>query len=101
MIWSANYRTVILESAAEKEFTDLVGKFPRFEDVWSGEEWKLSRSPEKGLQNSVDGLRIYLDIRNGDLLAGTPKISVIYTFDDNNVFVHAIAAWVIDSNEEI
>ena len=44
--------------------------------------------------------RYYLYKQDSDPYALTPVITVLYTFDDNSVFIHAIKASEADRNQQ-
>jgi hypothetical protein len=92
-VWQ-RLRTII-EDAAAQEAADLFSEqFDRFDKAWEGLKWLLSRKPEIGYPQTINGVPTgyRLHIQAADELARTPEIWVVYTHDDNEVVIHEINA---------
>lgn len=89
MLW-ATHRTVVLEKRTQ-EFVDEVHLLaPRFDDQWRGVEWLLARTPQVGTPRLTDKQEEYLICvfpRNN--LAGTNELWVLYSYDKDQVVIHA------------
>ena len=83
-------RTVVLDHEADCRLQSEIGSHRRLEEVYEGLERTLSRRPELGrkLGRKDDSPWVYS--QGPDLAAGTPAVSALYTFDSDQVFVHAI-----------
>ena len=83
-------RTVRLQPNATREYDLCARQHTRFEDIYRGLEWLLSNNPEaQGFGLSLNGFRLCL---HGSEWGDLPAIAVVYTFTDELVTIHGIAA---------
>lgn len=70
-----SYRvSLTIDLAAEKE--------PNVEDTMRGIEWVLARAPQRGKQIGTSAYYLY---RSEKLAMNRPSMTVLYTFDDEQV----------------
>lgn len=88
------YRTVIESKQASLSIESLGEKFDRFEAQWNGFVWLVSRNPEEiSRKKLVNNTEYRLAHRSGDMNVGLPDISVIYTYDSDQVEIIDVEAW--------
>lgn len=82
-------RTVVEEHAVSTEIDRATKHFERVEEAWEAAKWLLARKCDSlsSLSKSADDTMYTLYRIAGDSLAGTPDITVLYTFDDDEVCV--------------
>jgi hypothetical protein len=83
-------RSVRLEHRAEAALDDACASLPRAEEAWLSLEWLLARRPVRGLSRVVADTKFTLYAQDSDHVAGTPKIVVLYTYDDDQVQVYGL-----------
>lgn len=84
-------RTVILSQEAQRTHDDALTAFPRFDEAYQGLEWRIARSPAQGAKGRYSealGVYVCLVVQEGNWIAETPEIWVLYTFDDQEVLIH-------------
>lgn len=86
------YRTVVLDARAQEFVDSNSSPGSRFDDQWRGIEWLLCRKPDLGLprHKNVPTKFLLLVVASNEI-ANTREVWVLYSYDDNNVIVHAIA----------
>lgn len=90
-LWTT-YRTVVLEQRAQIFIDSHSKPDSRFEEQWEGVEWLLSRKPDCGLpRHAQEPNKYLLLVIAASALATTAELWVLYSYDDNNVTVHALA----------
>lgn len=89
MLWQRT-RSIVPDHSAQQKIDEASASIRRFDEVWRGLEWLLARSPEARAHKIVDGRQYWLMVRSGDSLAGTPTVAVVYSFTDDEVFVHGV-----------
>jgi hypothetical protein len=94
-------RSVRLEHRAEESLDAACQSMPRAEEAWQSLEWLLARRPVRGLNRVVDGTKFTLYGQASDHIAGTPKIAVMYTYDDNEVQVHALRFYPYEAPNDL
>jgi len=88
----------VIEDLDVSVYVDMFAdRYPRFNEAWEGLKWLLSRSPTvKGSVSQIGASGEYRSyVLAGDLLAETPEIWVVYTYNENEVRIlglNAIAA---------
>ena len=93
MHWSI-YRSIVLEPAAQEAADSFSGSLHRFDEAWQALEWFLARKPGAGHFKTIGTVTYYLYVQASDELAKTPDITVIYSFDEDQVVVYAVRAEV-------
>ena len=84
------YRSVILDKPAELFVTRSSKIAPRFDDQWSGVEVLLARIPEQGTpRNSNRPCQDLIFVYAAHKIAKTRELWVLYSYDQNQVIVHA------------
>lgn len=85
----------IVEELDVAEYVDMFSeKFPRFSEAWEGLKWVLARTPalQGTARTVVNGREYRAYVLAGDLLANTPEIWVVFTFNDDSVTIVAVNA---------
>ncbi|KAA3448861.1 hypothetical protein C7I87_19515 [Mesorhizobium sp. SARCC-RB16n] len=86
------YRTVVLDQRAQVFVDAHAVANGRFDEQWQGIEWLICRMPEKGLpRHAHEPTKFLLFVVAGNDLAETKEVWVLYSYDDNDVTVHAVA----------
>jgi len=93
-------RSIVLDNSARAASDGYDDEFPRFDDAWKALEWLLCRNPDQGVSRLVGTTKYYLYKQDSDPYALTPVITVLYTFNDNSVFIHAIKASEADRTRQ-
>ena len=77
-------------------------KFRRFLDAYEALEWLLARGCEnlESVPAIINGIKYHLHRRAADVVAGTPSIIIIYTYDDDTVTIIAIEAEQAGATDE-
>ena len=83
-------RTVILDGGAASSHHEAEHSFHRFDEAFEGLERMLARNPKIGRRMGVNEGSPWMYSQGGDDAAGTPVISVIYTFDIDEVTIRSI-----------
>ena len=87
----AVYRTIVLDEPVRKFVDHESSKANRFEDQWDGVVWHLARKPEKGLPRYPQNPDKYLlHIFAANPLGSTRELWVLYSYNQNEVQIHAI-----------
>ena len=87
-------RTVIESADAQAAVDGYGGQFDRFEDAFEALKWLLAHKCDglPSLRRGVGGIDYILYKQAGDIIAGTPNITVVYTFDDDEVTILHVRA---------
>lgn len=82
-------RTIIESDTTQKTIDKLITQHPRLEDVYEALKWRLSRRPESGtlVKNSYWVIKSSNDFEIDDI----PMLKILYSFDDKEVWIHAIS----------
>ena len=82
-------RTVVETAAAQSAVDGYAGQFNRFEDAFEALKWLLAHRCDDlpSLRRTVGGVEYVLYKQAGDIIANTPDITVVYTFDDDEVTI--------------
>ncbi len=92
MHWSLG-RDVREDPEVTEGINEAQKKWPRFDDAWAGLTWLLARqAPELGVWQMRGDTMYRLYKQAGNKLADTPDITVVYSFDDQMVYVHDMKA---------
>lgn len=77
-------------------------KFKRFPKAYDALEWLLARGCEnlESVPAIIKGTKYHLHRRAADVIAGTPSIIIIYTYDDDTVTIVAIEAEQAGATDE-
>jgi hypothetical protein len=80
-------RTIVEEVAVELAVDRFSKKFPRFSDAFEALKWLLARKVEtlQAAMRTENNVTYYLYRQAPDALAETPAVSVVYTYDQNQV----------------
>lgn len=87
-MWWNGYRTIVLDQLAQSFVDTHTTANASMEARWRGVEWLLARTPEVGTPRDKTAPKNFLIV----VFDVTPlflKLGVLYSYDDNNVFVHA------------
>ena len=81
----------IFESDGVAQTVDkAIEKQPRADDVFEAAKWFLARTPEKGIKIASGDTDFYI-IKSPDWSDfNVPSITLIYSFDDNDVTIHRL-----------
>ncbi len=91
MPWGLTLRTVVLDEKALEFHEQAMDRNCRFDDQWAAVEWLLSKAPENGQFRDEDyPHRNLIYVVPADELAGTKELWVLYSYDSQQVTVHAI-----------
>jgi hypothetical protein len=90
-VWT-HLREIVEENEAQHSAEVYSGEFPRFDEAWDALKWLLSRNPSIGAHKTVNGVEYFLYVSESDLFAKTPTISIVYTYNEDQVIVHDIRA---------
>jgi hypothetical protein len=80
-------RTVIHSGEVSQDIDRAAKEFRRLDDCIRALEWRLVRSPEKGVHR--EGI-YWIHRQKGIAALGIPEISVLYSFTDEEVELHAM-----------
>lgn len=81
-------RTVRLELSAEQDYEQCKKQHPRFEEIYQGMEWLLSKDPgTQGMSLARDGMRLCV---NQSGWGSMPTIAIVYTHSDEMVTIYGI-----------
>lgn len=83
-------RSVIQNNDVSRQVDQNADAFNRFNEAWQALEWLLARTPDIGIQNTEHEGKYWLYVQAGDSLAGTPEISVVYSFTSSEVTLYSI-----------
>jgi len=75
------YRTIKEENIVETRVNSAKTKYSRFEDAFDALKWILARKPENGIK--IDNKFLYK--QNGQIDSSVPEITVLYTYNENEV----------------
>ncbi len=85
------HRTIVYEKSAQEVLDQFTDPHDRFHDQIMGVEWLLSRTPNIGFPARKEVPAEYLLlVLNGDSLANTKNIWLLYSYDDETVAVHGL-----------
>lgn len=85
------HREVVYEPAARKILDQFTDPHDRFHDQLMGIEWLLARTPWIGVPaTKEDRSKNVLYVCQGDDLAGTSDVWLLYSYDDERVTVQGI-----------
>ncbi len=87
-------RTIVEEPEVQEAADRFRGEFQRFEEAFEALKWLLARKCDdlESLRRKVHGMEYHLYRQAADRLAGTPEITVLYTFDDDEVSIIGVNA---------
>ena len=87
-------RTVIEDEDVAEAVDEYGDDFERFEESFEALKWLLARKCDElsGSIRIVDEFEYNLHKQAGDPWAETPNITVLYTYDDDEVIIHGILA---------
>lgn len=84
------YRTIVLDASVESFVKSQEQEDIRFEEQWMGAEWILARSAEKGVPRfPTEPNKFLLEGISVNDYAETKELWVLYSYDDDQVYVHA------------
>ena len=84
-------RSVVYDPPADAVRREAEQQYTRSEDVFSGLEWLLARTPNVGTLLPSPAGSVYVYVREADpLLPNIPAIWILYSYDQHYVFVHAL-----------
>ena len=89
MLARSLFRTVVLDRAVQAFVDKQCKDLQRFEERWMAVEWLLDRSPESGTPRIVDNPDIWVYVFCEIEMAGIDELWVLYSFDYNEVTIHA------------
>lgn len=89
-IQNGSYARTVVESNEATQVIDRERKkYPRFDDLYEGLQWRLARRPESGVKIlRMEGYYIIKTIDWGKL--GIPVMRLLYIFNDNEVNIIAV-----------
>lgn len=93
MTWKT-LRSVVEELDVAEHVDLLSEKHARFSEAWDGIKWLLARTPDlKGAARREGSSRNYrVFVFQGDFMADTPNIWVVYHFTENEVVILGVNA---------
>ena len=80
-------RTVIFSREAQQDIDSAAKLFRRLEDSIRALEWRLAHRPIDGVHRSG---RFWIFRQTGIAALNIPEISVLYSFTDDEVEIHAV-----------
>lgn len=80
-------RTIIWSQESSQDIHSASKIFRRLDDSIRALEWRLARSPQKGVHRTG---RYWLHRQKGIVDLEIPEITVLYSFTDDEVEIHAI-----------
>lgn len=87
MAWQL-YRTVVESASVTSALQQQGQQHPRLDEAWAALTWLLSRRADSlGATKMVGDRRYHLYRQDGDPVAGTPDILVLYWTDESQVYV--------------
>jgi len=86
--WGA--KTIVLEKVVSEK-ADLASKnHHRFDETFNALQWLLARNQSLGLTKTENSIEWHVYVMEGDPMAGTPSIWVLYTTSPNEVNIFDI-----------
>ena len=96
-------REIVEEQSVSGAVDEYSKQYARFDKVYLALTWLLARRchdlPGRR-PREVDGVQYYLYKMQGDPMADTPDIVILYTFNDQQVNIIAVEAQECDENSE-
>ena len=87
---NTTFRTVVYDNGVEAELDFFIGR-NKVEEQIRAAEWLLSRKPENGMpQAPSNSKKVLVHVVGGQPLAGTGDIWVLYSYDEENVYIHGL-----------
>jgi hypothetical protein len=84
-------RTIVEEQSISTDIKTFRQRFARFDDAYDALKWTLARRADQlGLRSSWKGIEYRLYRQDGDPIAGTPSLTVVYCYDNNEVTIIAL-----------
>lgn len=95
-------RTIVEERDVQDYVDKSIKEFPRISEAWDGTKWILARSCHDlgNLTANLDGTSYFLVKFAGDAVAGTPHITVAYTFDVDTVDIVGLKFDLLPAEEQ-
>ena len=92
--WRFDARTVVEEHDAAVAANHYSDMFPRFDEAYRGLIWVLARRCDRVIRQvrGFEGTEYCLYVQAADPVANTPRITVIYTFTDDQLTIISIKA---------
>lgn len=89
-IFGFDARTIVESEGVEQTVNQAIEHQSRAGEVFESAKWFLARTPEKGIKFASVGRDFYM-IKSPDWTGfNVPAITLIYSFDDNEVTIHAV-----------
>lgn len=79
-------RTVVSENEVSAKIETAASEFPRIQEQFEALEWTLAHNPNIGIPLR-DGYYVY---RQGQVLAKSPELTVLYSFTADEVHVLSV-----------
>ena len=101
MAW-LSARAIVEEDNVAREADRLRREYERFDEQYEAIKWLLARSCHEleVLAREVNGVLYRLYRIGGDEVAGTSDVTVLFTYDDNEVHLLGLKAEEIESSED-
>ena len=88
--WVGGLRTIIESAVAQEKADKYANTEKRFTELYAGLKWKLAHSCEKmqHMSRKIEGKDYHLSVVPGDNDAGTREVTVLYSYNDEEVTIH-------------
>lgn len=85
-------RTIVEDHEVVNAANEFSLQHHRFNDAYDALKWLLARNPmpHGARSNAVGGKIFWLYVQASDILAKTPTIAVVYTFNPSEVIIHGL-----------
>jgi len=86
-------RTIVEEQSVSADIKAFQQRYARFDDAYEALKWTLARRADQlGLRSPWKGVEYRLYRQDGDPIAGTPSLIIVYYFDINEVTIVGLRA---------
>ena len=82
--------TIVTQGKVDQQYDDALLKYERFNEAYDALIWLLARKPTIGLCNEYDGVEYWIHVQDGDSIARTPAIWVLYRLNHQEVILENI-----------
>jgi hypothetical protein len=85
-------RNVRLEHTSSSAVDSITAIYPRFNEMWMGIEWRLTREGDRlGISRDENGLQYRLHVFE-PLIDGLPEVVVLYAIEPSDISVIGVGA---------
>lgn len=90
---NSTLRTIVEDDGVSASIEAACADYPRGEEAVDGLRWVLARHPGSGKVVKVHGADFLVYVQDDRNLSGNPFLRVIYTYNEEQVVIHALEAF--------